>query len=110
MNTLKAQFTEMLNRNIMPLFEIEMSDGEYLIVDIQVVEKEGRRGYNGVQFSFDQDNKETSFDGDVVKRGDGVYVIKYDPYFEQSLDGYLEIIMDNITEGFLLPNDLFKMD
>jgi hypothetical protein len=107
MKALKAQFEAMLNRNIMPLFELEISNGEYLIVDIELSEKEGRKGYNGVQFSFDQDNLKTYFDGDVVKRGDGVYVVKYDDCFDD-LDSYLEIIMDNITEGFLIPNNLYK--
>jgi hypothetical protein len=106
MNTLKAQFTEMLNRNIMPLFEIEMSDGEYLIVDLSITEKDGRKGYNGVQFSFDQNGLKTWFDGEIVKRGDGVYVVKYDDCFDD-LDSYLEMISDNITEGFLIPNNLF---
>ena len=109
MKTLNEQFQNMLNRNIMPLFEIEMSNGEYLIVDIELREKEGRKGYDGVRFSFDQNNLKTYFDGDTVKLGDGVYLIKYDECFD-NLDTYLEMIMDNITEGFLIPNDLFKMD
>ena len=77
-----------------------MINDEYLIVNIQISDK-------GVKFSFDSDNKRTAFDDDIVVINDNRYLLPFDEYM-QDLDLYLQMIDQNITEGFLLPNDLYQ--
>lgn len=46
MNTIRVQFTEMLQRGVIPYLEYELFDGEFLTVEIQATEK-------GLEFSAD---------------------------------------------------------
>lgn len=98
MNTIKKQFKEMLSNNIMPLFEFELINNDYLIVNLDINDK-------GVLFSFDSDNKRVAFDGEIEVINENNYLLPFDEYFEQ-LDYYLEMINNNITEGFLIVNNL----
>ena len=99
MNSLKEQFDSMISRGIIPVFELDLPDDEYLIVNILCDNSKG------IYFNFDDLGLKASFDGDIIKRGDS-YFVKYDPCFE-SLDSYLELIHENVIEGFILPNNLF---
>ena len=96
------QWQAMLNYGKIPLFEIELSDGDYLIVDIDY-----QAGNNYISFSFD-DSLTVFFDGEIKKHG-GNYHVMLDPYFE-SLDSYLELIYNNIIDGYIIPNDLLLCD
>lgn len=95
---INSQWQAMLNYGKIPCFEIELSDGDYLIVDIDY-----QAGNNYISFSFD-DSLPVFFDGEIKKHGGNYHVI-LDDYFE-SLDSYLEFIYDNIIEGYIIPNDL----
>ena len=97
---IQKQFSEMLDRGTMPLFEFELKDDEYLIVNIDI-------GNKGIYFNFDDEYK-TSFSNDIFKKGDS-YLLKFDPYFDD-LDYYLEQISNEITEGYLMSNNLLKQD
>ena len=92
------QWQSMLNYGRIPLFEIELSSGDYLIVDIDYTQ-----GDDFISFSFDN-SLPVFFDGEIKKHGGGYHVM-LDPYFE-SLDSYLELIYNNIIEGYIIPNDL----
>ena len=92
------QWQFMLNYGRIPLFEIELSNGDYLLVDIDY-----REGDNYISFSFD-DSLPVFFDGEIKKHG-GEYRVMLDECFS-SLDSYLEIIYNNIIEGYIIPNDL----
>lgn len=104
-NTKKAinsQWQAMLNYGKIPCFEIEMINGDYLLVDIDYQE-----GNNYISFSFD-DSLPVWFDGEVKKHG-GNYHVMLDECFS-SLDSYLELIYNNIIEGYIIPNDLLLCD
>lgn len=97
MDIIKKQFNEMLDRAIIPCFEYELLEGEYLIVDLQAGEK-------GIIFEFDDQSLPVNFDGEIENNGD-TWLLPYDIYFED-LDHYLQMIDQNISEGFLIPNNL----
>jgi hypothetical protein len=92
------QWQSMLNYGRIPLFEIEVINGNYLIVDINY-----NTGDEYISFSF-EDSLPVFFDGEVKKHG-GEYRIMLDECFS-SLDSYLELIYNNIIEGYIIPNDL----
>jgi hypothetical protein len=98
MNIIKKQWNEMLNRGTMPLFEVELKDDQYLLVDLALTDE-------GVEFSFDSEDLPVSFDGDIETIHSNRYLLPFDEYVE-SLDSYLELISDNLSEGYLFPNDL----
>jgi hypothetical protein len=95
--SIKNEWQDMLGRGVMPMFEIEVIDGEYLDVDLGIVG-------NGIYFTFDQDGLPVYFDGDIISGGDGVYILPFDEYM--TLQDMLELIIDNIREGFIDPNGL----
>lgn len=102
MNTIKKQFDEMLSRGIIPVFEHELPNDEWLTVDISVNDK-------GVLFSFDSNSLPVSFDGEIEVINDNHYLLPFDDCFD-NLDTYLEMISVNVMEGYLLPNNLFVME
>lgn len=106
MNNIKTaiynQWQAMLNYGSIPCFEIEVINGEYLLVDIDYTQ-----GDDYISFSFD-DSLPVFFDGEIKKHG-GSYRIMLDDCFE-SLDSYLQLIYDNIIEGYIIPNDLILCD
>ena len=99
---INQQWQAMLNYGKIPCFEIGLSNGDYLLVDIDY-----REGDNYISFSFD-DSLPVFFDGEIKKHG-GEYRVMLDPYFE-SLDSYLELIYNNIIEGYIIANDLLLCD
>lgn len=102
MNTIKQQFEAMLQRGIIPCMEYQTSEDDWLLVNIECSDQ-------GIVFSFDSDNKRVAFDGEIITYNDCRYCLPYDEYFED-LDYYLQMIDQNIIEGFLLPNDLYYVD
>lgn len=91
---LKEQFE---NMQCMPLFEFELPDDEWLVVDLSV-------SVDGISFAFDEDNKTTWFSDEIEKEGDS-YLLPFDECF--SLDEHLQQISEEITEGYLIPNNLY---
>ena len=96
---INSQWQEMLNYGKIPMFEIELSNSEYLIVDIDY-----QTGDDYISFSFD-DSLPVFFDGDIKKHG-GRYRVMLDDCFN-NLDNYLQLIHENILEGYILPNNLW---
>lgn len=96
--TINSQWQTMLNYGNIPCFEIELSDGDYLLVDIDYTQ-----GNEYISFSFD-DSLPVFFDGEIKKHG-GNYHVMLDDCFD-NLDSYLQLIYDNIIEGYIIPNDL----
>ena len=105
MNTLHAQFNQILDRGNIPCFEYEISNGDYLLVDIQITDKQANT--QGLLFSFDTDNKPVSFYGDIVtfENNNNLFLLPFDEYSED-LDYYLQGLYENIIEGYLIPNEL----
>ena len=100
---IRTEFTNMVSKGTMPIFEYSTNIDEYLVVNINVDE-------DGVFFelSFGEEY-ETRFDG-FIKPYKGVFIIppKYINEMEPSLYDILCIINDNVVEGFIAVNNLFK--
>jgi hypothetical protein len=95
---LHAQWDAMIVRGIYPVLEFPTScDNDWLLVEVSIHDK-------GLLFMFDEDNKSVSFSGEIKKLGDA-YLLPFDRCFDH-LDHYLQQIHEEITEGYLLPNDL----
>ena len=62
-----------------------------------------KQGDDYISFSFD-DSLPVFFDGEIKKHG-GNYHVMLDDCFD-NLDSYLQLIYDNIIEGYIIPNDL----
>lgn len=100
MNTIQAQFSEMLQRGVIPFLEYELCNGEFLTVEIQATDA-------GLEFSADFNDLPCFFDGQIVGSGN-FWLLPYDLDF--SLDEHLQLIDQNITEGYLLANNLLCDD
>lgn len=96
MNTIQKQFETMLERGIIPVLEYQLNNGDWLTVDIEATE-------TGLQFSADFDDKDCFFDGQITGAGN-FWLLPYDDCF--SLDEHLQMIDQNITEGYLMPHNL----
>lgn len=95
---ISSQWQAMLDYGKIPLFEILLNNGDYLVVDIDY-----QTGDDFISFSFD-DSLPVFFDGEIKKHGGSYHVILDDCF--NNLDNYLELIHDNIIEGYIIPNDL----
>jgi len=95
---INSQWQSMLNYGRIPCFEVELNNGAYLLVDIDYTQ-----GDDYISFSFD-DSLPVFFDGEIKKHGREYHVI-LDECFD-NLDSYLELIYNNIIEGYIIPNDL----
>ena len=106
MQIIKDQFNAMLERGIITAMEYQIKDddngNDWLLVDIGINDQ-------GITFSFDSMEKPVYFDGEIITYNDCYYCLPFDEYFED-LDYYLQMINDNIIEGFLLPNGLYYVD
>lgn len=96
--TIKKERQSMLERGVIPCFEYQISENDWLLVDLEFTNE-------GIVFSFDSDNKQVAFDGDIIVINDNRYLLPWD--LDLSLDYHLEMISDNMTEGYLLVNDLY---
>jgi hypothetical protein len=97
---IRSEFDDMLQTGTIPCFEFEMVGGDWLLVDISLNEK-------GVTFSFDTDTKPVYFDGDIETIDDNFYILPYESNEDFNLDAVLELIHENIVDGFLIPNNLY---
>ena len=96
------QWQSMLDYGNIPCFEIELSNGDYLLVDINYT-----KGDDFISFSFpsfDDDSLPVFFDGEIIKHG-SQYHVMLDECFD-NLDSYFELIYNNIMDGYIIPNDL----
>lgn len=98
---IQQEWQAMLERGIMPLFEIELKDGEYLLIDLELNTK-----LEEIRFSFDSMNLKTWFSGNIKTYHDCKFALPITE-FDDSLDELLEVVMQEISEGFILPNDLY---
>ena len=99
-NSIRYEWEKMIFSGIIPVIEYRISENDYLIVDIQLSDDN-----ECFIFSFDSDNKKTWFSGDVTTINENRYKITVDP--DMSLDEHIQLINQEMTEGYLLPNGLF---
>lgn len=95
------QWQTMLENGRMPLMEYELNNGDYLLVNIEFHLSKGKGGF---RYSFDDNGLPVWFSGNVKKLG-YKFILPFDKYFD-NLDTYLQQIDQEITEGFLIPNNL----
>lgn len=99
-NSIRTEWEKMISNGIIPVIEYQTGKNEWLVVYIQLSDDN-----HEIEFSFDSDNKKTWFSGDVVIINDNRYKITVDP--DMSLDEHIQLIDQEMTEGYLLPNGLF---
>jgi hypothetical protein len=102
---------------LLPLFEIPMVNGDYLLVNLSVKYKAGKSGSyypTGLNFEFDQripvapyKDLPVVFDGCITGKN-GYYFYPFDNSF--SIDEHLQEIYNNIVEGFLIANNLYNSE
>ena len=98
---IRFQWDVMIKSGRIPVMEFQVSDDEYLIVDIELSEDNTQ-----LLFSFDKEPLyEVYFSGEVEKVLNN-YQITIDKYRDR-LDEYLQQINLEIIEGYLLPNNLY---
>ena len=98
------QWENMLNSGKIPCFEFELKNDEYLLVNLELNETNKE-----IQFSFDSMNLKTWFSGNVKQYHDCLFALPIDDYCE-NVDQVLEVIYEEVNEGFIIPNRLFKTD
>ena len=49
----------------------------------------------------------THFSGEVIELDNGNFVVPFEPEYFDNIDAYFEKCSDEITEGYLLPNNLY---
>lgn len=96
MNTIQVQFQAMLDRGTMPYLEYELDGGEFLLVELKATEK-------GIEFSADFNDLHCFFDGQIEGAGN-FWVLPYD--LDLSLDQHLELIDQNIVDGYIIAHSL----
>ena len=102
---IKEQSDTMLQRGTIPCFEYQIAQDDWLIVDIEYDAK-------GIIFSFDDrciDNPLFFFSGNPIQlhsENFGRYLMPFDDWVND-LDSYIQAIDEEMTEGFLLPNNLY---
>jgi hypothetical protein len=95
---ISQEWQAMLERGTMPLFEFALKDGEYLIVNLELF-----ADLEEIRFSFDSMNLKTWFSGNIKEIHDCRFALPITEY-DDSLDALLEVIYQEIMEGFILPN------
>jgi hypothetical protein len=98
---ISQEWQAMRERGIMSLFEIELKDEEYLLVDLELYTP-----LEEIRFSFDSMNLPSHFSGNIKEYHDCAFALPITE-FDDNLDALLEVIYEEITQGFILPNDLF---
>ena len=99
-NSIRTEWENMISSGIIPVIEYQAGENDWVVVDIQLSDDNKE-----IEFSFDSDNKKTWFSGDVIVINDNYYKITVDP--DMSLDEHIQLIDQEMTEGYLLPNGLF---
>lgn len=105
MKTLKDQFFDVIrNKCAFGEYLINKDENEYLLVHCDYNEL-----HNGIEIQADF-CLPTHFSGDVVELSNGNFVVPFEPEYFDTIDSYLEKCSDEISEGYLLPNNLYCED
>jgi hypothetical protein len=97
---LKTEHDNFLVKGGLFLFELELKDDEYLLIELTLTT-------GGIEFSGDFNGLETWFDGEIIKYNENSFMLPFNFEYElESLTEYLELIMSNLQEGYILPNNL----
>jgi hypothetical protein len=93
------------NMRCMPLMEYQTGQDDFMVSNLKLTSV-------GIEFEIDMSimfDPKLSFSGNVIRpyanRND-IFLVPFDPFFT-NLDTYLQQVDQEITEGFLLPNNLY---
>jgi len=105
---LKAELYELECKFSGIFAEYQISEDDYLLVHFEGCDQ-------GIRFTFDFNELNTYFSDEVIKTGgDGIhidgFIVPFDPEYLEDLQYYFELASEEISEGFLLPNDLYYED
>lgn len=101
-DSIVQQWENMLSNGKIPLFEIELNSGDYLLVDLELVSESKE-----IRFSFDAMNLKTWFSGETKILNAHLFSVSYAEWCG-GLDSILEFIYGEVLEGFIIPNNLDK--
>ena len=100
-NSIRTEWEKMIFSGIILVIEYQTCKNDYLIVDIQLSDDN-----ECFFFSFDKDPLcDVYFSGNVTTFSDIYY--RYPVDLDMSLDEHIQLIDQEMTEGYLLPNGLF---
>ena len=99
-NSIRNKWEKMISIGVIPVMEYQTGENDWLVVYIQLSDDNQE-----IEFSFDSDDKKTWFSGDVTTINSNRYKITVDP--DVSLDDHIQLIDQEMTEGYLLPNGLY---
>ena len=100
-NSIRTEWEKLISSGIIPVIEYKISESDYLVVDIQL-----SNDNECFFFSFDKDSLcDVHFSGNVSAFSNIYYRYPVDP--DMSLDEHIQLIDQEMTEGYLLPNGLY---
>ena len=102
-DTILKQWQDYLISGRLPYIELELKGDEYLLCKVNISEQ-------SIDFSFDSNGLDSSFDGYVVAHNDNYYSINWVDVDGYTLDNILEIIISNLQDGYISTNNLWPED
>ena len=102
MNSLKNQLQDVMRgKCAFAEYCIDASENEYLLVHCDYNEQ-----HDGIEIQADFE-KPTHFSDDVIILDNGNFVLPFEPEYFDHIDHYLQECSQEISEGYLLPNNLY---
>jgi len=117
LDNLKTELIDLVNKYGGCFAEYGIIGDDYLLVDFDIASDHQCKKYgigSGIFVSFDNNNLPLHFSGEVVTIDDpdliNGFIVPFDPEYFESLDHYLELIAQEIIEGYILPNNLDRRE
>lgn len=103
-NSIRTEWEKMISRGIIPVIEYQTGENDWLVVNIQLSDDN-----ECFFFSFDKDPLYDVYFSDDVTTFSNIYY-RYPVDKEMNIDWHLQLIDQEMTEGYLLPNGLYYYD
>jgi hypothetical protein len=117
LENLKTELTDLVNKYGGLFAEYEIIEDDYLLVHFDLASDYQCKKYNidgGIFVSFDANNLPLHFSGEVITIDDpdliNGFILPFDPDYFEDLYHYLELIAQEISEGYMLPNQLDRRE
>jgi len=117
LENLKTELIDLRNKYGGLFAEYEIIEDNYLLVHFDIATDHQCKKYDigsGIFVSFDTNSLPLHFSGEVVTIDDpdliNGFIVPFDPEYFESLYYYLELIAQEISEGYILPNNLDRRE
>jgi len=117
LDNLKNELIDLVNEYGGLFAEYEIIEDDYLLVHFDLATDHQCKKYgigSGIFVSFDTNSLPLHFSGEVVTIDDpdliNGFIVPFDPEYFESLYYYLELIAQEISEGYILPNNLDRRE